>query len=289
MWTGTATDLERILRLVQKQYEPLIEDHVVSATEHPRHMLATKTSLKSLIEANESGSGAASRVAELVGEVEERTKALEKAEADAKNAGRIDLTVTGREDERRSVTGTAAELVEYLDGRHINTLEFSAPSGSIRNHTITIRADRKDGMYARASSTDARWCIAAFSELSDEVKKQVPRWPFLRNMVFLYFAYTIMFGFAFWYIADTIAIWTMPSHKFPKDVATSFATIIGWAAPAVAFGATALTRRLIPAFELVEAGKGSRGRRMVASVGSVVIALVLAVVGNAVSKAILGS
>lgn len=289
MWTGSATDLGRILRLVQKQYEPLIEDHVASATKHPRQMLGIATAHKSFLEENRSDSSDSTQLVKVVAEIEERAKALEESEAEARNAGRIDLTVTGREDERRAVTGTASEIVEYLDGRHINALEFSAPSGSIRNHTITIRADRKDGIYARASSTDARWCIAAFAELSDEIKKQVPRWPFLRNVFFLYLAYTVMFGVALWYLADTVAIWTMPGQKFTREVSSAISTILGWVAPALAFGAVYLTRRLIPAFEVVETGKASRGKRMMASIGSVLAAVVLAVVGNAVSKAVLGS
>jgi len=145
------------------------------------------------------------------------------------------------------------------------------------------------GIYARASSTDSQWCIAAFAELSDEITKQVPRWPFLRNAAFLYRTYTIMFGITLWYLADTVAVLTIPSHNFAPDVSSTIATTIGWVSPALAFGAVALTQRLIPAFEVVEAGKGSRGRRLMASIGSIVVAVVLAVVGNAVSKAVLGS
>jgi hypothetical protein len=289
MWTGSPADLERILRLVQKQYEPLIEDHIASATEHPRQMLAMKSSLKSLVEGSPASDRSAAEIAEINADVEARTKALEEAKEEASKAGRIDLALTGREDERRAVTGTAAELTQYLDGRHVHALEFSAPSGNIRNHSISIRADRKDGIYARVSSNDSQWCIAAFAELSDEIKKQVSKWPFLRNAIFLYFAYTVMIGVALWFAADTVAIWTTASHKFTREVASTITTVIGILAPTLGMVSVFLTRKLIPAFEVVDAGQGSRGRRLLTAVGSVLGALVLAVVGNAVSKAVLGS
>lgn len=285
MWVGSYADFKRLLRLMEKQYESLLADHKVSATKHRRKMLQMSEDEKKRLSA--SATPRAERLAEIESDIADEKQKLEDAEAEAEGAGRIELTLTGKDNERRSVTGTASELVEYLDGRYIHELELSAPSGNIRNHSMSLRVDRREGLYLGISSTDSQWCIAGFAELSDEIKKQVPKWRFLRTLPFLWAFWVIVSTVGLWFIGDTIAIWTTETGKFSGTTKELVDVVYPWLAVFVTILGIFWSRRTLPAFEIVPAGKRSRGNALFIGVGSPLLGLVIGVLGNALSKAIL--
>jgi hypothetical protein len=294
MWVGSQADLLRLLRLVEKRYEPLLADHATKLTAQPRKRLsmseAHKGRLLQIVRTEEPSIDPflSERLDDVNSDIEEETQKLRQAESTAAGAGRIDMSLTGKDNERRSVTGTASELVDYLDGRYIDEVEFEAPSGDIRSHSISVRASRRNGLYLRVSSTDAQWCIAGFAEISDEVVKQLPVWRFVRNPVILWLFYSALSAVGLWFAGDTIAIWTTETGKFSGSAADIARTLYSGGMIAVVLAGLYLTRRLIPAFEVVRSGNSSVGGRVFTVLGSSIGAVVLGVVGNAVSKVVVG-
>lgn len=293
MWVGTQADFKRLLKLVEGRFEPLLAEHSVQATQHARKMLHMSEAQRARLlgdvsKANIPSGFQLERLAAIDSDIKEETQRLQEEEAKAASAGQIDLNLTGKDNERRSVTGVASELVEYLDGRHIQEVELSAPSGNIRNHSITLRAGRSEGLYLSISSTDSQWCIAGFSEISDEIAKQVPGWRFLRTLWFLSGVYFLASAVALWYIGDTIAVLSMPSGKFTSDAQSIVALLYPGMMVAITYLGIGWTRKTVPAFELVPPGGKSRGRTLFTAVGSPVVAVALGVLGNAISKVVVG-
>lgn len=291
MWAGNQTDLLRLLRLVEKRYESLLPDYEVAVTEHPRRMLQMSEAAKGRVlashEANAGDAYWAARLAEVENDIEKEKYALSQAESSAATAGQIDMSLTGRKEERRQVSSSASNLVDYLDGRYINEVEFSAPSGNIRNHTISLRGSRSDGIYFRVSSTDAQWCVAAFAELSDEIENHVPAGRFIRNAILLGAFFFVASFVGLYYIGDTIALWTTDTGRFTGVVDSVSQLLLSIGTGVATMGGVVLTRRYIPAFEIARAGEPSRGRRVLNVILSSVGAVGLGVLGNVVSQAVM--
>lgn len=287
MWAGSATDLRRLLRLVEAQFESLIPSHLVSNSAHEHERLKYSVEQRAKVESDLAESPHlteyfAQRVVDLDADIEERQETVRRVEEEAALAGRIDLTLTAPDDERRQVTGTATELVEYLDGREFQEMEFSAPSGYIRNHSITVRLDRSRGIQLRAASTDSRWCTAGYAEIHAEIARQVPRSRFVRTYWFLYSVYFVSAAVTVWFVADILL-----SPQSPSGSASVY-WISCVLATFIAMGASALTQKLIPAVEVVASGKTSGMKALLAVLGTSVASVVLGVVGNALSNVILG-
>jgi hypothetical protein len=289
MWTGAADDLQRLFKVMQKQYAQLIPAHVESQISHPREMLQWSEERGGRLakDAAEYGtdSGLAARISENEAEIKKWKEKLETAEADAQAAGNITLSLSGLNGDRTTVTGSAAQLIEYIDGKRFKSFEASSPSGDIRARRITIGADREKGIDLRVSSDDAAWCRAAFSELSEEIEKHVPRWKFVRSYTALWAFYSLLNGGA----------WALVSAITPGNPRVDFMTglvSVGVASVILALVlATAihLSRRYVPAFDLVATGGTPRGKAFLTFWGyGVGLTLVLAVVGTAISKALLG-
>lgn len=295
MWVGSQADLLRLLRQVEKRYEPLLAEHATKRTAHPRKMLRMSEDHKARILENMQKATSASdshwreRLDEVNSDIEEETQKLQEAESEAANAGRIDMTLTGKDNERRSVTGTASDLIDYLDGRYFDEIEFSAPSGDIRNHSISLRASRRDGLYLGVSSKDdAEWSTAGFADLSEVIDKHVPKWRLVRSSVFLWFFFSALSAVGLWFVGDTIALWTTKTGKFTGDAAGLASLIWGAGMVAVTLTGMYLTRRFIPAFEVTRSGSPSRGGRVLAILGSSIGAVLLGIIGNAASKLLIG-
>lgn len=294
MWVGSPTDFQRLLRLVEKQYEPLIPEHVVAETKHARTMLAMSEASKRELIATplpnypEAAAHQAARIGTLDSDIEDEKKKVEEAEAEASQAGRIELSLTGNENERRTVIGTSAELTDYLDGRYLESAEFVAPSGHIRNHSISLRAGRSNGLYARLSSNDAKWCIAGFAEIADEVDKQVPRWRFIRSSYFLYPLYFVSGALALWFLGDGLGLYPIEDGKFTSLGSTNFVLAFVVGNPLLSHFAVNFTQNAIPAFQIVPLGKQHPGRAVITVLGGSLGTIALGILVNVLSKPFVG-
>lgn len=295
-WSGSSSDLKRLLREIEKYMEPLIAPHVESETSFQTSTLRwTETrvteaelrlerendrlSMRDLLE---------SQLAEARADADRAREALDAKTEEASGAGRIDLTVFGYDDERRSTTGTANELVDHLDGRSYEALNFKAPSGSIYNYEISITATRDGGVDLRVSSKNDQWATAAYADLTREIQAGVPRWLFLRNVYFLYFVYALASGIALWNIGDAIANLNYSDGRFPPDVGNVVYFLYITLTLSLPAAAVALTRKVVPAFEVVREGKRSKGGALVGVIGSAVGAVALGILTNAISSWIAG-
>jgi hypothetical protein len=296
IWVGSDADFRRLLRLMEKAVEPLVPSHVEQETEHPRNMAEYPADRLKALEirakmAAEEGHPAHydEEIAKVKAELEGRLAAVETAEAKARRIGLIDLSLTSKDDDRRKVTGTADELSEYLDGRHIQELEITAPSGYFPGYTITARAGRDSGLYVRVSSKDANWALSAASEIEAEASRHVPGWRILRSAYILFPLYLIAIGSLVYFIFDEVARRTTAAGTFDEPLKS-----IAYVAFLVVsiFGAGVAvdwTKRYVPAFEIVHSGGRSRGKALLAFIGSAVAAVVLGIVGNGISNAIFNS
>jgi hypothetical protein len=263
MWVGSPSDLKRLLRLVEKQYEPLVSEHVTESTKHARKMidLAYDASDKA--------------------EWEERLQSDENA---AKKAANFDLRLTSRDGETRSVTGSATELVDYIDGRRFDEMDISAPTGGIRGHRFTLRGERKRGLYVGVSSSDSKWCLATYSEVAEEVRRQVPPWRFIRQGWFWWLLGSILWvGFT-----SSIDLYGSSGDGVLSAAELVTSALVGLVGGLFIGMAIYLGSSLIPAFELTPPGARSRGKAALVLLGSVASALTLGVAGNAISKILIG-
>lgn len=290
MWAGTADDLQRLFKVMQKQYTHLIPDHVKSRTSHPREMLQWSEERREGLaeDAAKYGtdSGLAARISENEAEIKKWKEKLEGAEADAQVAANITLSLSGLNGDRTTVTGSAAQLVEYIDGKRFKSFEASTPSGDIRSKRITIGADRDTGIDLRVSSDDAAWCRAAFSEMSEEIRKHVPRWRFVRSSIALWAFYSLLNAGAW-----TLLLALSPKQNQRVDFMTGLVSVIVTSAILSVVLALAISwsRRYVPAFELVATSGQPRGVGFMKFWGvGVGLTLVLALVGNAITKVFLG-
>ncbi|MEO5318142.1 hypothetical protein PV761_06095 [Arthrobacter sp. CC3] len=236
----------------------------------------------------EAAAHQAARIDTLDSDIEDEKKKVEEAEAEASQAGRVELSLTGNENERRTVIGTSAELTDYLDGRHLESAEFVAPSGRIRNHSITLRAGRSNGLYARLSSNDAKWCIAGFSEIADEVAKQMPRWRFIRSGYFLYPLYLLSGGIALWFLGDGLGFYPSEGGKFTSAGSTNVGLVFLIGLPGLAYWAMHFTQKAIPAFQIVPLGKQHPGRAVITVLGGSLGTIALGILVNVLSKPFVG-
>lgn len=295
-WAGSDTDFRRLLRLMEKHVAPLIPKHVEQETAHERSLIQYPADrLKVLeIEATKAASDGHptlydEEIARVRAEHEMLNARLERAEAKALGAGRIELSLTGKDEDRRKVTGTADELSEYLDGRYIQELEITAPSGFIKGYMIDARAGRDSGLYVRVSSKDANWALSAASEIHSEASRQLPTWRVLRSPFLLFSLYALGIGSVVYFLFDEIARRTTVTGKFAEPAATITFMAFVFISLAGASAATTWTRKYVPAFEIVHAGGRSRGRALIAIIGSTLAALVLGVAGNGISNALFSS
>jgi hypothetical protein len=292
-WVGSDTDFRRLLRLMEKQVAPLIPKHVEKETAHARSMVQYPADRLELLDAHAKKAAAEGKptlydeeIARVSAEHESLAAGLEAAEAKARGAGRIELSLTGKDEDRRKVTGTADELSEYLDGRYIQELEITAPSGYMPGYTIDVRAGRDTGLYVRVSSKDATWALSAASEIHAEAARQVPVWRILRSAYILYPIYVLGIGSLVYFLFDEIARHTTETGEFSEPAASISYMAFLLISLSGAAAATTWTRIYVPAFEIVHAGGRSRGKALIAIIGSTLAALVLGVAGNGISNAI---
>lgn len=225
-------------------------------------------------------------VAYMRGLVAEADKELVARRRVAELAGRINLEMRVNRTERRTKTGTHEELLEYVDGKKFTTLDLSAPSGQLTGYSITLTANRNDGTTLRVSAlNDPRWSTTAFSELRRELDQRRPWWRALRSVWFL--------G-PFYWVAGGIALVSLTQGVgrligWQADASSVDAVGLGVILSVLATGATMLTRRAVPAFELTRDEAANRGQGIVKAVGSAVVAVALGLLTNYLSQVLSGS
>lgn len=290
MWVGSQTDLLRLLGDIAKQYDPLLPGHTTEVTSHPSEMLEMAKDQKAAFLTkfgNDIDPYVEQRLSEIDLNIEKWTARLATAEDKASKGAEIKMTLTGKDDERRTVNGTPTELINYLDGRYIQELEFEAPTGSIPGHYISLRAGRRRGIYLHVSSSESHWGIAAFTDLKREVLAHVPRWRFVRNIFFLYAFFYISSVVGGWFIGDMIAGFTTPTGQFTGDAATIANVIYIFGTITITTFGVVLAQRLIPAFEVTLPGRRSRGSWALATLSSSFGAVGLAIIANGISKVLM--
>lgn len=293
-WTGSSDDFRRLLRLMERQFDSLIPQHVQEETRYLRGRLAhpQKQLQSALAWGEEHGHDGYAKMyveserARLEAEIEEVKAKIKEAEEIASAAGRIELSLTSKDNERRIVTGTADELVEYIDGRDIQEMEVSGPSGAISGHSIMMRASRRVGLHLRVSSTDAKWCLAGFSEIEGETKRQVPRWHALRTRQVLLALFMLAAFSLLYFVLDAVAKVTTETGKYSDGGQFWAYLILATWSVMIGFWGMEWTRRHVPAFEIVPNGGRSRGKAIVGIVASTVGALVLGLAVNGLSGVI---
>lgn len=293
MWVGSQNDLLRLLRDITKQYDPLIPLHVSEQTDYPSQMLRMAKDEKTELASNSGTESDDSywtqrRVLEVDSKIEMWTEKLAAASDEASIAGQIKMTLTGKDNERRTVTGEPSELVSYLEGRYIQDLEFEAPSGPIRGHYISLRAGRGRGIYLQVSSTDSRWGIASFTDLKREILAHVPKWRFIRSAAFLYPFFFVISFIGLLAVEEMVATLTTSGGKFEGTASAVAAVLRTLGNVAITTVGVWLTQRQIPGFEVTRSDRASRGSRILATLGSSLGAVLLAVAANALSKVVLG-
>lgn len=281
MWVGTSADLERLFKTVQYQYESLIPSHIAKELEHPREMLAwaEERNADLVKEASDFGESQslASRRSDNDARLRKARDAVASAETKAASAANIELELTTASRDRATVTGKAAELVEFIDGETFVSFVAVAPSGNIRGRSIIISADRTTGIRLRVSSTDSQWCWATFAKLTAEIEGRVPRWKFVRSfkalLPFYFFLYFSFFLLGLSVFTDRLEAyyWAFLTVVF----------IVGFM-----LGQFALwTKSYIPAFEILASKEQQpRGIRFMRRFGSIGGAIALAVVGTAITN-----
>lgn len=288
MWVGSSADLQRLFKVVQKQYDSLIAPHLAEKMEQPLEMLKWAEARRARLgkEAVKYGidPSLASRISENDAEIKKLNDDIKAAEEDALDAGNIEVSLTAMNGDRTTVRGTAAQLIEYIDGERFKYFVASAPGGDIRGRSITIGVDRAAGIDLRVSSTDAQWCRAAFAELEGEISKHVPRWRFIRRQRVLW---------AFFAVLIT-CVWLLALSLMPAGPSLSSQAALWWIAALTLVSATLMilamnwTRAYIPAFELVSGNGRPRGIALMRWFGSIAATLILALVSKALTDVIFG-
>lgn len=295
IWVGSSADFQRLLRRIENHCESLLPAHIAEKTKYARERLAScenrhaellKEPLYNYPNAEVERD---ERLARMSQEIESAKERLGDEEREASEAGRIRLTLTGDKNERRTVIGTAQEIVDDLDGRPVKVAEFEAPSGHIPMHSIMVRADVSEGLYVRLSSADSHWCVAGFAELEDEINRQLPRWRFVRAAKFLTPLYFITFMSAFTLLGNAWRWYPREEGKLTSDALWNFAMIYLLAVPGFTVLATQLTQRFISAFEIVPGGKRHRGQALIAVVGSCIATVTLGILVNLISQPLTGN
>lgn len=284
VWVGAEDDMRSLLRTVQKSYDPLLGTHVHDATLYYRQALATSEArlgqLNETVQADITKMSDAERnlhkgqmsvsveyLARSENDVAKAKATLQDKEEEAQGASRIDLALKTDNGDNLDSCGTADELVDYLQGKRFNSASFSAPHGSILGHTIRLEFNRGEGLSLYVSSTDPSWARATYSELTEQIVRGVPWWRFVRALSFLYPLYFL----------TALAIWVfiVPLlHRVGLN-GTSISTLITISVPLGAIGAAWLTRRLVPAFEILSHGRRARGTALFVVLGSAIGAIFL--------------
>jgi hypothetical protein len=292
MWVGTETDLRRILRLIAEAFDPLMQGHAQESSRYLRSRLegAEQRLADTAEEAKDATGGMKAyfdeRVEALSREVEGLRTDIAETESDALRDNELELNLSTDQDELRRVKGSPSELVDYLEGKTIDTIEFIAPAGNISGHKVTLKADRDSGIKLFVRSDQAQWAIATFSELTAEIERHVPRWTSVRSLWFLVAFYSITVGAVVWFVMDSIAAFLTGGGNFPSEVGEIVVVIYMAAHVSISMSLIFLTRHLIPAFELVTPGQRGAGWTAIKLVASGAIAIVLSILGNWLSLSI---
>jgi hypothetical protein len=283
---GANSDLKRVLRLIERPFESLMDAHVAERTASVRRQIAETerrvqrtTEMMSTYESVSARESLQERLLTYEAELEALSDQLIAQTAEARDAGRIELTLTSSREETRTVTGSADDLSEWLEGRKFSAIELSAPSGRILHYRIKVTGGGS-GLSMDVSSRNAQWATAAFADLVGEAEHRMPPWRILRTVSLLFPLYTFVIGVTLSNIGDAIALLTTESGTFNETVGSVAWMVLFAATGSGAVLLTDFTRRTLPAFELVPSGSRSRGGAFLGVIGSAVGALGLGIVGN---------
>lgn len=293
VWAGSEDSLRRILRQIEGRFTKFVPSHVESSSAHELYMWESAKDRVKRLEGTTRYRGDDEKEYEetLASARLDEQKALQSLEAqrsEAAKAAELTLTWSGKGNEVRTVTGSADELVDYIDGRYIYEAEFEAPSGHLSGKRIALRGNIKSGLHLRVSADDPEWGIAAFSELDSEIANGVPRWKWARNTPLLYLIFVVSTFIVVYFALDAIALATTESGDFGESTALVASGLGGAFAGITASIAATLTMKHIPAFEIVRHGEKAKGRVLYGAMLGAVGAIILGVVSSAIAGAIFG-
>lgn len=220
----------------------------------------------------------AERLAEITKNISNERELLESAQALARHADNIGVTLTTSDNERRTAKGGASELAEYLQGQQFKFAEIVAPGGRIRGHSIVLSLDSVSGLKLSVDSSDPNWARAAYLQLLEEIEKNVPKYLFLRTYAFLSSLFLICFmAFgAFLYAAFDSAATSEASRA-----ATIF---VFWVlAVAAAAVTTSKVRKKLPAFEILALGQRPSATTLWLSISAPIVTVGLGILVNVIS------
>jgi hypothetical protein len=294
MWAGGYSDLVRMLRVIQRQFELLLPAHIEHRTQWERARVesgeARIARLTAILDAGvASDEIRAMHEAELASardDLEKMKSDLEEKTEEARTAGLIRVSVSLGGDRWESV-GSADEIVNYVDGRKFSSLTFEAPGDiMLRGSTVRVEADRDDGVELRVSSNNDQWATATTTYLENEFRQRVPGWAFIRNYWALVPLWAVSLGIAMWFLLVLSVTALQSAGASPEDVVSPI--LLGFIVVyifAITF-AIALSRRLIPAIDIAADGKKNKGAALVGLLASAAATVALGVVTNLLTAGI---
>jgi hypothetical protein len=295
MWASSPDSFRRILVEIENSFADLIDGHVeqsitgqqtdvayYAANQADSLARAAKYSPAMVPDNKKFYENEAARYAKGLANAE---AALATAEAEARSAAQIGLTLKTRSDSRK-VTGTAEEIAGYLEGKNIVSASFSAPSGSLRSHSIALECDRSEGVNLRISSNSSQWTLATFDEISSSIRSGVPKTRFVRNNWFLSAFCAISIFTTYYLIMDAIASFITGGGNYPPE----YTTLVGFVYLILSFGTFGLSIYLayknVPAFQILQPGGKPPSSALVWIVVRGLTGVLVGVVCNVIAAAI---
>lgn len=286
-WAGTRQNAEDVFAIMFEATQEQREGQIARATSWPGSHLRSLTEdlarwdtrqLEAAAKAAEADDhtrdlydGEVRRYAELVAEQKaavERARSeldldLKKAEADQHLVLRL-TEKTGR----RSFAGTAERLGAYLDPRVLRTFDVQVPRYAHFGQAIQLEITDAQ-LRLTVTGHDEAWTTSTFANLVDEISKSKPWWYWLRGST------TPLLG-----IVATSFLGMSLVSLVTIDWIVLFWLIQAVVVIAIGWGGQAFVRRIIPTFEVVEAGAKPRGAAAVAVIAGLAAELVLGIYVN---------
>jgi hypothetical protein len=257
VWTGLLDELLRVASLMDRLAAPHVEALVAE-------------------EAAEA-SAAAARLAERVGwgrDQMEAETASAVTDAETRARGRltplVEATVVEREFDHR-ITGSVAEALPGVDVRNVASVTFSTPTALRRHASVSVSFAHDRGVRWEVAGEDATWVRGAAGEIASEVRRNVPRWSFLRADWFrIPMVQLIGYGM---FVLGAIAT----ERHVDRSVGVSFS--VGLLAGLSSAAAAVIFFKSVRGFEL----GGSRSGRMISSASLLIVQVLIGVLVNTVS------
>jgi hypothetical protein len=174
--------------------------------------------------------------------------------------------------------------MEYISGERFKYFVASAPSGDIRERSITVGVDRGTGIDLRVSSTTRNGAGPLSPSLKMKSANTSPPWKFIRRQRILWAFFATLVS----------CVWLLALSRMPSGLTLASQDALWWMAGLTLVSATIMvlalnwTRAYLPAFELVPPNGRPRGIALMRWFGTVTATLVLGIIGSALTDIVLG-